>query len=1467
GDGSTRLVLLHEPGRPRGEFVTVHPTGKDTAVTGKDTAATDKDVHPAATDTPDPHPVTHEDGTHLLDAGDDRIPGAPMPLVRNPRDEALPHDPSAPTARQDMVPGARDLEMVEHLRRDVVVPGDRPREWGAQDHALYDHLTATDARRPFGFWKGLSEDQAAALVLAERKGLEFAAREHAVLKDRLRQATGSWSWAQNYPRDSEQALDRLIATVQDHMRTGMFVATNFFLDKPLNDNRRTTLGTSGGTRTARSSRPEPEPAPKTVLDLMIEDPSQTFKNVWQTRASQAAVDDSRRGGVEEHFGYAATLRRDPATRNHFQDTGTDKSAFHPDEKEAARLPKYAALVSELQPRGVAVRYGSAIMRWKDDVRARATHTPKDSWSAGAMGARSVTPDSHLLPLLTYGTDFMVRRVFGEATGFRHDVEFGRRLLREGMETDEYFETQIHGDLHWKDLHSVTIVHLPEGRTADRTTGPLPTAEAAQQLRDRLLAHRQDRGYDFTVELRLHGQPPVLDRVVPHPSVPEPPVHETAPTILDNGDEITPVEHDATQHGVTQHDVAEHDDEPTPPPTGAPMRLADHPLDVPRRMPGPGVEDPFPAGWGQLSDLRARLDALPADSPERAPLQRQVDRAQAKLRSDFTTFLDHDGSDLATASRAREDRITELRTQTPPPGAREEAHHQRLLDTLELEVRELQAELDRHALDARSKQRMIPGPRDLALVAHLQDPQKHPLPEGEHAPELLERLTGATVDWKSLDPVQAAALVMVERKAMAFEQRDRALLTEKLTAATGEWAWAANYPRDTPGAVDELIDRVQQHMRTGMFIATNFHFDQPLNANRRTAFGKAGGMLGTWGPKPKTLLDKLMADKQGLFRNAWETGASQAAVVPSRRGGVEEHMGYGPALRRSHDTRGLFQDTGTEDSVFAPKKVDRGLMPKYGALVSELQPFGVAQRYGAFALHWSDDIRGRVTHTPNDSWTAREKGALSVTSDSHLLPLLLWGERDMVERVFGEATGFRYDPTFGERMLTKGMDTNSYFETQIHGPLSWGDLRHVVISHREDAGTPPSRRDAHLPTRERAEEIAGKLRAFATKNGHAFTVELRRSDAPPVLNRLADALAPTPQQPRQPQPLRQPHPQQPPHEDVPSIIDSGAYDHWSDSDSDSDAGSAAASDTGGAVHPGDDPAGTWYGEQPELPQGFLLNGPTLDVFAHRNVEVDYPVGLAGQEFVPGPEEPHLLAAPWELDGFPGWDASATGFDRDLIFADLDENPVLWRGDTSLLYRWENGARDYLEVFAQGFAPRGEDTYVPLETYLVDNPASVFVSTTRSAFHQSPGWGTAYRYLIDAPGGIDVRATLPHRQLADIEQEVAFPGGIRPEFVVGVEIVHDTALLHDPQDPGVHWYEHPVTFVPNPGYQPAHRFAHEEQHEQHWDQHHHDSDDDGGVGNLGLTLTNATIHDTVHDNGTVHDDHTDGHRPSADGGLVT
>lgn len=93
--------------------------------------------------------------------------------------------------------------------------------------------------------------------------------------------------------------------------------------------------------------------------------------------------------------------------------------------------------------------------------------------------------------------------------------------------------------------------------------------------------------------------------------------------------------------------------------------------------------------------------------------------------------------------------------------------------------------------------MVPSARDLALVAHLREPQKHPLEDGAHESALLDRLTGARVDWTALHPVQAAALVMVERKAMAFEQRDRALLTERLTAPTGEWRWAAKYPGTHP----------------------------------------------------------------------------------------------------------------------------------------------------------------------------------------------------------------------------------------------------------------------------------------------------------------------------------------------------------------------------------------------------------------------------------------------------------------------------------------------------------------------------------------------------------------------------------------------------------------------------------------------------------------------------------------------
>jgi hypothetical protein len=68
----------------------------------------------------------------------------------------------------------------------------------------------------------------------------------------------------------------------------------------------------------------------------------------------------------------------------------------------------------------------------------------------------------------------------------------------------------------------------------------------------------------------------------------------------------------------------------------------------------------------------------------------------------------------------------------------------------------------------------------------------------------------------------------------------------------------------------------------------------------------------------------------------------------------------------------------------------------------------------------------------------------------------------------------------------------------------------------------------------------------------------------------------------------------------------------------------------------------------------------------------------------------------------------------------------------------------------------------------------------------GWpGARFRYDVDAPGGIDVNATLPHNTFAN-ELEVAFPGGIDASYVRGArEVLADGTL---------------GPFIPNPSYSP-------------------------------------------------------------------
>ncbi|MET9018218.1 hypothetical protein ABZX74_46660 [Streptomyces olivaceoviridis] len=142
---------------------------------------------------------------------------------------------------------------------------------------------------------------------------------------------------------------------------------------------------------------------------------------------------------------------------------------------------------------------------------------------------------------------------------------------------------------------------------------------------------------------------------------------------------------------------------------------------------------------------------------------------------------------------------------------------------------------------------------------------------------------------------------------------------------------------------------------------------------------------------------------------------------------------------------------------------------------------------------------------------------------------------------------------------------------------------------------------------------------------------------------------------------------------------------------------------------------------------------------------------------------------------------------------------YRTDGSLLFRWEAargvGGNDHEQIFRDGFRPRSGNV-IPLRSHVFDHYPSIFVSTTRDHTAQHSNWGTRFRYLIDAPGGIDVNASL----LAGLtnEGEIAFPGGIRNHLIVGVEIVNGTPL-----DAVTGRYDRPVDFIPNPYYFPQHR----------------------------------------------------------------
>lgn len=118
---------------------------------------------------------------------------------------------------------------------------------------------------------------------------------------------------------------------------------------------------------------------------------------------------------------------------------------------------------------------------------------------------------------------------------------------------------------------------------------------------------------------------------------------------------------------------------------------------------------------------------------------------------------------------------------------------------------------------------------------------------------------------------------------------------------------------------------------------------------------------------------------------------------------------------------------------------------------------------------------------------------------------------------------------------------------------------------------------------------------------------------------------------------------------------------------------------------------------------------------------------------------------------------------------------YRADDAPLYRYDTRGPD--EILAKGFAPRSEKLPRSLRLYQkvlhTEMNGTAFVSTSRSPGDYIPEWakqpnGDAYRYVINAPGGIDLVVTLGSTAFLD-QQEVIFWKGIRPEYIDRVEVI--------------------------------------------------------------------------------------------------
>ncbi len=363
--------------------------------------------------------------------------------------------------------------------------------------------------------------------------------------------------------------------------------------------------------------------------------------------------------------------------------------------------------------------------------------------------------------------------------------------------------------------------------------------------------------------------------------------------------------------------------------------------------------------------------------------------------------------------------------------------------------------------ARDDRHMVPDAQDLELLHALRTPGDPRHRDG----------------WEKLTPSQSWALLAAEQRGEMFHERDRAAFLERIGRFND--SFRTRYPVDDPELMATVAQAAHDHVRR-LPIASNFD----LAGRPEGAAPRPDGTV-------PTRAEAVTSDTG--FRGFWATGSTGGTPSRAGRGWVEELQGYAAALRRVAGAPG----NGPAGGDFDPPDPDE--LPKYAALVSPSQKGGTYS-YGSAVVHWKDSVRGRATHTPGDSADAAERGVLSYTDNAHVYPLLAYGEERRVRLALAEATRFRYDPEMRRDVAELGYAAvGRYFETQIHGELSWTDVDRIVLNWGDLFGSAQ-----RFTTRAQAESMAAYLRDFAARRNLGLTVELGREiGSPDGAERLSD----------------------------------------------------------------------------------------------------------------------------------------------------------------------------------------------------------------------------------------------------------------------------------------------------------------------------------------------------------------------------